>query len=89
MALVHDKFFLDITLVDASGENKSTMRLDLNYADWAALNTAIGAGDITQILTDLDAVTNAVVLSYRVGEAFIEDTVKNAPAGVEVEIKSA
>lgn len=85
MTLAHSKFFLDVVVVDASGVNRSNMRYDLDYADWAALNTAVGAGAITQIITDLNAVTDGLVLSYRVGEAFAEDTETHGAAGSEVE----
>jgi len=84
MALVHKGFFLDLQLADAAGD-KSTVSIDLDYADWAALNTAIGAGDIDDIITDLKAVTQAAVAGYRIGEAFVEDTDKYGAAGSEVE----
>lgn len=85
MNLVHDKFFLNVTLVDASGINKATLRYDLNYADWAALNTGIGAGDITQLLADINGVTDGLISGYSVGESFVEDTDVVGAAGSEVE----
>lgn len=84
MTLVHDKFVLNIQLADQAG-NPASLKLDLNYADWAALNTAVGAGDIAQILTDLDAVLTAAIVGYTVGEKFVDDTTKYGTGGSEVE----
>jgi hypothetical protein len=85
MSLVHDKFFLNVTITDASGVNKSTLRYDLNYADWAALNTGIGAGDITGFLANINAVTDGLITGYSVGESFVEDTDVVGAAGSEIE----
>lgn len=84
MALVTDKTFLNVTLVDAAG-NRSNMRFDLSYADLAALNTADGAGSIDGFLADLAAVTNATVVAASFGEAVVEDTEQYGATGSEVE----
>lgn len=84
MGLVHDSFFLNISLVDAAG-NKSSMRHNLDYADWAAFNTAIAAGAASTFIADLAAITNATVVGYSVGESFVEDTDLYGAAGSEVE----
>lgn len=84
MALAHNAFFLNLTLADAAG-NRSSLRLELDYADWAALNTGVGGGDIDAIITSLNAVTNATIVAYTVGEQFAEDTTQYGAAGSEVE----
>lgn len=84
MGLVHDKFYLNVSLVDAAG-NKAASRFDLDYADWAAFNTAIAAGAATSFLADLAAITNATIVGYSVGESFVEDTNLYGAAGSEVE----
>jgi hypothetical protein len=45
----------------------------------------VGAGDIAQILTDLDGVTDGTVTAYNVGQAFIEDASPYGIPGSEVE----
>lgn len=79
MALASLGYFANITLVD-SGGNKSTMRYDLSSVD---LTTA--AVDAATLASRLGAITDAVVLSYSVGEKFEEDTTFYAAAGVHVE----
>lgn len=85
MALVSDGFGLNVTLVDASGVNKSTLRFPLDYADWAAFNTGVGAGEIDTILNIIGQVTDATILGYTVGQSFVEDTDSVGAAGSEVE----
>lgn len=91
MALVQDKVFIDITLIDAGG-NKSTISLETDLADMAALNTEhttndsiIGAGGI---VPDLEAITDATVLSVRMGVGYRETTSLYGAAGSEVERKA-
>lgn len=88
MALTSVGTFINLALVDAAG-NKSGMRIELTYADLAALSTGVTAGDITGLLTDLNAVTDALIVSYSVGEKFEEDTALYGAAGSEVEAKAS
>ena len=67
MSINSTGFFLTATVVDQGG-NQATLRYELVAADFAAAETA-AAG----ILTFLDAVSGAQVVSYRVGEAFAEN----------------
>lgn len=85
MSLVQDKLFFDVTLADAQG-NKSTMRFDVAKTDLADLATDIA--DLTGsggLLADLEAITDAKVVGYRVGVAFAENGTPYASAGVNVE----
>jgi len=84
MALVTKGTFLNVILAD-SGGNKSTLQYNLNYVDIDALNTGVTAGDITGILADVNAVTDATVVGYTVGQAFAEDATFYGAAGSEVE----
>ena len=79
MALVSAGFFLTVTLADAGG-NKSTLQYDLQSD---TLGDA--ATDAATILAELAPITDAVVVSYRIGEKFSEDTTFYAVTGVEIE----
>lgn len=79
MALVSAGFFLTVTLADAGG-NKSTLQYDLQSADIATAQT-----DAATILAELDPLTDAVPVAYRIGQAFKEDTTFFAATGVEIE----
>lgn len=68
MALVSVGYIGSVVLVDQGG-NKATLRYDLNGIDHATALLNMQA-----IITDLDAVTTALVLSYSVAEAYQEDT---------------
>jgi len=74
MALVSTGFFCSVTIVDASGVNKSNLQFDI--ADEA---------DAATIATRLTALTSGLVQSYRVGEKFEEDTLVVGTAGSEIE----
>jgi len=84
MSLAFQNAFLNLVLVDEAGNNAG-MRLALDYASLDALNTAFTAGDITQIVTDLEAVTDSLIASYNVGVRYQEDTAVVGGAGSEVE----
>lgn len=91
MALVQHEVFIDVQVVDAGG-NKSTISYECDLADMAALNTAhttndyiLGAGGL---VPDLIAITDAQVLSVRMGVAYKEDTNLYGAAGSEVERKA-
>lgn len=84
MALVSNGFFMNVSIVDAAG-NKAALKYDLDMANWAALNTAVGDGTIDGIIADLDAVTQGTVVGYTLGEGFVEDTLSYGSAGSEVE----
>lgn len=85
MALVQDKVFFDVTLADYGG-NKATLRYVINKTDLADLAADVaeltGAGGL---LADLEAVTDAKVVSYRMGVSFAEDGSPYAAQGVEIE----
>ncbi len=85
MALVQDDLFFDVTLADCQG-NKSTLRFHVNKTDLSDLATDIadltGAGGL---LADLEAITDAKVIGYRVGVSFAENGTPYAAAGVNVE----
>lgn len=68
MALNSTGFFLNVTLSDQGG-NKATLRYDLVAANFTDAQTAR-----TAILALLGAVTDAQVVSYSLGEGFVEDT---------------
>lgn len=84
MALASKGTFLNVTLADEAG-NKSTVRYDLSYADLAALSTAVTAGDVAGILAALNAVTDAQIVGYAMGQSFAEDADFYGAAGSEVE----
>lgn len=84
MSLVTSGTFLNVVLADAAG-NKSNLRIALGYADLAALSAAVTAGDIDGFLTDLNAVTDARVVSYAYGEGYGEDADFFGAADSEVE----
>lgn len=84
MAIVSKGTFLNIKLADAAG-NPANVRLNLTYADLAALSTGVTGGAIADIINDLDALTNARIVSYSYGEAFGEDADFYGAAGSEVE----
>lgn len=67
MAIVSDGFFMHVDLVDTGG-NKSTKKYKLVAADFATAQAAA-----TSILAGLAGVTEALVKSYRLGEALVED----------------
>lgn len=85
MSLVSKGVFLNVTLADAAG-NKSNLQLATKYTDLADLSTNIaditGAGGV---LADLNAITDATIVSYSIGEAFAEDATFYGAAGSEVE----
>lgn len=68
MALGSTGFYLNVSLSDTGG-NKSVLRYDLTAADFATAET-----DAATILAALNAVTDAAVVSYSLGEGFEEDT---------------
>ncbi len=80
MALVSKGYFLNATLVDASGENKSTLRYDVVAEDFTELAT-----NVATILAALNPVTDAVIVAYSFGEKFGEDSSFVAAEGVEIE----
>jgi len=79
MALVSDGFYVYVTLVDNTG-NTATLSYDLVATEAPAAATAAGT-----IVTNLIAVTNAVVKSYSISERFVEDALNLPGSGVEVE----
>src|SRR5688572_26853416 len=79
MALVSSGFVLRVVLID-NGANQVTREYDLVAADMAAAETAT-----TAILAALDAVTDAVIKSYTVGEQYVEDALTLPASGVQVE----
>jgi len=78
MSIVSAGFYLNVTVSDSEGSN-STLRYDLRAANFADSLTAASA-----ILSALDAVTDAVIKGYTVGEQYAENAL-TLPANVEVE----
>jgi len=79
MALVATGFFANITLTD-SGGNNSVLRYKLESEDIAT--AVIDAGTV---ITALNAITDAVVTGYTVGQAYEEDATFLAAEGVQIE----
>lgn len=84
MALATKGTFLNVTLADEAG-NRSTVRFDLSYATLAALSAGVTAGDVDDILAALNAVTDARVVGYNLGEGYAEDADFYGASGSEVE----
>jgi hypothetical protein len=80
MALVSKGYYLNVTLVDSSGENKATLRYEMTSADFATLVT-----DVATVLAELAPVTDAVIVAYSFGERFGEDSSFVAAEGVQIE----
>ncbi len=68
-----------------AGGNKSNLQYALDYADIDALNTGVTAGDITGILADVNAVTDATIVGYTIGQAYAENATFYGAVGSEVE----
>jgi hypothetical protein len=79
MALSATGFFANFTLTD-SGGNDSTLRYKLTSADIATAVTDAGT-----IVTALNAITDAVITGYTVGQAYEEDSAFLAAEGVQIE----
>lgn len=79
MSLVSTGFFCNVVLAD-SGGNRATLRWKLTSLDIATALTD-AAADVAL----LEAVTDAIVFSYNVGQGFEEDTVLYAAEGVHIE----
>jgi len=79
MAITSDGFELSVSLVDSGGD-QSTLRYQLVAAD---MTEALAAA--TTVLSRLDAVTDAVVKGYFVGERYTEDALSLPGSGVQVE----
>jgi len=84
MALAQKKVFLNVVLADGAG-NKATVPLSFDYADFAALATAVAGGAHTTAITHLEAVTRARVVAYSIGVQFAENANYFAEAGVQIE----
>lgn len=84
MALTKQHWFLEVQLVDR-GARTTTRRYHLVATDTAwdasAVNTAVGT-----ILTNLNAVTELVVKSYRMGVLFLETSL-TLPTSAEAELE--
>jgi len=83
MAITTDGFFGTVTLVD-NGNNTSTLRYQLEGADFAA-----ALANLQAIVTSLDAITDAVVKSYNVGEGYSEKALSLPIGGVQVENRAS
>lgn len=79
MALVAAGFEFSVVLVD-SGGNKAARVFDLTSADMTE-----ALADAAAIVPLLEAVTNAVIQSYRVTQRFAEDAFAYPIGGVNVE----
>lgn len=79
MTLVSMGYVANIKLVDAAG-NVSFMRPDVEGADFATALT-----NAQSIITELDPLTNALIVGYSVSQVYAEDTDTYGAAGSEVE----
>lgn len=79
MALVSAGYFANVVLVDAAG-NKSTLRYDVVASDLATALT-----NTQTIVSALDALTDAVIVGYSVGQRYEENADFYGAAGSEVE----
>jgi len=82
MALVSDGYELRVTLKD-TGNNSTTMAYALTAVTAAAAET-----DALAIIAVLNAITDAVISTYRVSQKFIEDSF-SLPAAAEIEKKAS
>jgi len=79
MALVSNGFWLSVTLRD-NGGNDTTRTYQLTSED------AVAAGaDTVIVLAALNAVTDAVIVSWFNYQRFVEDAFAFPPSGVEIE----
>lgn len=78
MALVADGFDLILNVVD-SGGNTTTRTYRLDSAD-----AATAATDAADVMTAFNAVSDASIAGYTVGERFVEDAL-TYPADAEIE----
>lgn len=79
MALVHSKFKVTFNFVD-SGENSTSRTIELNAA------TAVEAAtEANALAIDLDAISDAVIASYTIGDVFEEDAFTLPVGSVNVE----
>lgn len=83
MGLVSNGWWLRCSLVD-NGANVTTKRYELTAAD-----AATAATDVAAIIAALNAVTDAVMVSYSYGEEFVEESVSYPAAGIENENKAS
>lgn len=83
MALAHVWFELTASLAD-NGANITTKRFRLRSADIATAIT-----DSAAIIAALDAVTNSVIVGYRISDVFYEGSVTYPAAGIENEDKAS
>lgn len=86
MALVSDGFWLYVTVAD-HGDNQSTLSYQMDPANTADFAAALA--NAAGLIADLDAVTNSVIIGYRVEEVFYEDAIALPAAGIENEDKAS
>lgn len=79
MALVGDRWFAVFNLID-NGRNQTSKRFELAVADAAAAATLVAS-----LVTNLNAVTDAVIVSYFYYREFVEDSLSLPASGVQVE----
>lgn len=86
MAIVTKGFELSITVAD-NGANESTLSWEMNPATTADFAAAQAGRDA--LITDLDAVTDSVIVGNRLTEVQYNDAVAYPVAGVENENKAS
>lgn len=86
MAIVTKGWELSISLVD-NGGNITTLSWEANTAVVTDLATAQAARDA--LVTDLEAISNAVIIGTRLSEVQYEDSVAYPAAGIENEDKAS
>jgi len=86
MALVSNGFWLTVTLAD-NGDNRSTLEFQGDSAILVDFATALTQSG--NLITDLDALSQSVIVGYNVAERFYNDSIA-LPAGlVENENKAS
>ena len=86
MAIVTKGFEVSISVAD-NGANVSTLTWEANTAVVTDFATAQAQRDL--LVTDLDAVTNSIIVGTRLTEVQFEDSIAYPAAGVENEDKAS
>jgi hypothetical protein len=77
---------MSVTLAD-HGDNRSTLRYQMDPANTADFTAALA--NAGALITDLDALTDAVIVGYKVEEEYYNDAIALPAGGVENEDKAS
>lgn len=86
MALVNKGFELTVSLAD-NGANISTLRYEGNPT--LMTDFATGLALAQGLITELEAITDSIVVGYRFSDVWFEDAIAYPPAGIENENKAS